>query len=163
MRVQSCCNHIKANVENRFGAEAGRIFGAAAQRPTESEFYSKLARMSKRFVCSLFFHSSELIFFFAYFSLSNIEAFRYIAEIDPSQYARCYTNQTTGRTTSQLIESLWSALRPERLQPLTSMYLSVLRKFSKWSQKHRSVERTISLSSFVIFFISLGSCFNSKF
>ena len=63
--------------------------------------------------------------------LSNPEAFRYIAEIDPSQYARCYTEAASGRTTSQLIESLWAALQPERAQPITSFYIAVLKRFSK--------------------------------
>ena len=68
--------------------------------------------------------------------ISNPEAFQYIAEIDPSQYARCFTSTTTGRATSQLIESLWAALKPERAEPITSFYLSVLRQFSKWCLKH---------------------------
>jgi len=46
MRVQSCSNHIKSNVETRFGVEASNAFSSAAQEATESEFYSKLGKLA---------------------------------------------------------------------------------------------------------------------
>jgi hypothetical protein len=133
MRVQSCCNHIKENVEKKFGKNAAKVFGEAAQQALEADFYSKLAGLLSMFIFLSLCECSYLLFFLS----RSREAFQYVAQIDPAQYAKCFTNSTTGRTTSQLIESLWSALVPERRLPLTSMYLRVLKKFSKWTQKHR--------------------------
>lgn len=65
------------------------------------------------------------------------EAFNYVSHIDPWQYARCYNEKTAGRATSQLIESLWASIVKERAEPLSSLYISIVKKFSIWTEKHR--------------------------
>jgi hypothetical protein len=65
MHVQSCCNHIKENVGKKFGKNAAKVFGEAAQQALEADFYSKLAGLLSMFIflslckCSIYFSSPE--------------------------------------------------------------------------------------------------------
>ena len=59
------------------------------------------------------------------------KAFSYITVIDLCAYARAFTESSSGHSSSQLIESLWAAIVFERAHPLTSLYLSVIQKFSQ--------------------------------
>lgn len=65
MHVQSCCNHIKENVEKKFGKNAAKVFGEAAQQALEADFYSKLAGLLSMFIflssckCLIYFSSPE--------------------------------------------------------------------------------------------------------
>jgi len=77
------------------------------------------------------------------------EAFTYIAAIDPCAYARAFTESSSGRSSSQLIESLWAAIVFERAHPLTSLYLGVIQKFSQWVEKHRFEY----VNNIIIFFV----------
>ena len=65
------------------------------------------------------------------------DAFGYIAVLDPKTYAKCFSEPISGRSSSQLIESLWAAIMRERVMPLASLYLGILRKFGFWVEKHR--------------------------
>lgn len=68
--------------------------------------------------------------------------------ISPEMYAAAFIQGTGGRTSSQLIESLWAALLPERAEPLVTFYLSAIKRFSMWHFKYR-------LKHFFIFNISI--------
>ena len=37
-------------MESQFGSEAGRLFAAAAQEPTEADFYASLSKLVVRYV-----------------------------------------------------------------------------------------------------------------
>jgi len=52
-------------------------------------------------------------------------------------YASAFIEGTGGQNSSQLIESLWAALKPERSEPLVSFYLSAMNHFSNWHSKWR--------------------------
>ena len=132
----SCCTHIKDNIEKRFGAEAAKSFFLAAQEPAKEGFYSNIgALLSRCFQRNLF--QIYLSCFFSHTKHRNKDAFNYISQIDPHQYAKCYATSTLGRSTSQLIESLWASLVKARAQPLVSFYLAAIAKFAKWADKHR--------------------------
>lgn len=64
-------------------------------------------------------------------------AFSYISALHPEMYAAAFIKGTGGRTSSQLIESLWAALLPERSEPLLSFYLNALKRFGKWHFKFK--------------------------
>jgi hypothetical protein len=53
-------------------------------------------------------------------------------------YAKCLQNDSgLGRTTSQLVESLWASIMKERHLPVSTMYLHLLDHFSKWFQERK--------------------------
>ncbi len=55
MRVQSCCNHIKDNVDKKFGNIAAKTFAEASQQTLETEFYAKLAKLVTMLPFELYF------------------------------------------------------------------------------------------------------------
>jgi hypothetical protein len=60
--------------------------------------------------------------------------------LDPVHYSRAFGDpQQKGRNTSQLAESLWSALKKEHMEkmPITKMYISFLEYTNKNFIKER--------------------------
>lgn len=134
MDVKSCVLHIKDNIDKKFGKDAAQAFFNAANDVTIDGFYQKLGAIAQRSTISKICH-----FFFNEFIFLNRfnEAFTYISAIDPCTYARAFADSSSGRSSSQLIESLWAAIVFERAHPLTSLYLGVIQKLGQWVEKHR--------------------------
>lgn len=76
-------------------------------------------------------------------AIANQDAFAYVWRIEPGSY--CPAFQTVGgdgRSTSQLSESLWNAMREIRFLPLTQAYVDLLFLYSKWfSERYEDIKK----------------------
>lgn len=132
-KIGGCSFHISKNIASQFGEEASVSFLRTSQKKTTDDFYQHLANFAEQFVFFLPYYSNILIVFFDRHS----SAFQYLSSISPAMYATAFIQGTGGRTSSQLIESLWAVLLPSRSEPLLTFYLSALKIFVKWHHKYR--------------------------